>query len=184
MMRTIRKAKLKEDDHLIVDYVEIIDLEDGTQLERDNTVAIKKQLHPDLINAFKLMRIHFGLIAEFIDLDDVSKDMFNDLDGEAAHLHPGVKQLVCNQVIITNEFTDDYGIQLGGRKILRQNKPLNCLTPLVKLHQENSYYPFKVDLNNDLKRVIEEVEECLDGKFMELGQEEMFKEELEMNPES
>jgi hypothetical protein len=171
-MKTIRKVKLKDDEHLIVDYILIEERDDGAPVERDITESIKKKLHPDLVKRFDRLRIHFGLIAEFIALEDISPDMFGELENFTAYEHKGVKQLICNQIILSG-IGDDNGIQLAGRKILREGKPLNCITPLVKLHQDSTYYPFKVDLNNDIQMVLEEVEGALDGKFFESPQTEM-----------
>ena len=172
MMKTFRKIKIKDEAHLVVDYIEIKEMEDGSQLENDITQHVKKQLHPDLINRMERLKIHFGLIAEFIDIDLVNQNMFNEIDSDEAYKHPGTKQLICNQVILTGA-GDDKGVQLAGRKILRESKPLNCITPVVKLHTDQTWYPHKVDLNNDVEKVIEEVEACLNGKFYEDPQIEM-----------
>lgn len=172
MMKTFKKIKLQDEAHLIVDFIELIEMEDGTQLENDVTKHIKKQLHPDLVNRMGRLRIHFGLIAEFIDIDLVNQNMFDEIDSDEAYNHPGTKQLICNQIILTGA-GDDKGVQLAGRKVLRENKPLNCITPVVKLHNDQTWYPYKVDLNNDVEKVIEEVEACLAGKFYESPQMEM-----------
>lgn len=168
-MKTIKKVKMKDDEHLIVDFIQIDDREDGTQVERDISESIKKKLHPDLIARFARLRIHFGLMAEFIDIETISPDMFGELNGYTAYENKGLKQLICNQVILSG-VGDDSGVQLAGRKILRENRPLNCITPVVKLHLDATYYPYKVDLNNDVQLLLEEVEGALNGKFFESPQ--------------
>ena len=172
MMKTFKKIKLKDDSHLIVDYMEVVPMEDGTTLENDVTKHIKKQLHRDLINRMDRLTIHFGLLAEFIAIDLVNQNMFDELDSDQAYGHPETENLICNQVVITG-IGDEKGVQLAGHKTLRENKPLNCITPVVKLHTDQTWYPYKVDLNNDVEKVIEEVEACLEGKFYESPQMEM-----------
>lgn len=175
-MKTFKKIKLQDDNHLIVDYMEIIELPDKRKVEHNDTKHTKAQLHPDLINAFKKLRIHFALISCQIPDDSVVKNMFDSLD---AYEVKSLKEFICNQVIISG-VGQDRGVQLGGRRIVKQNKVINWITPLVKLSDESSYYEYKVDLHNDLEKVIEEAEECLNGKYLEVTQMDI-EETVSMN---
>jgi len=177
MMKTFKKIKLQDDNHLIVDYVEIVDLPDGRKVEYNDTKHTKAQLHPDLINAFKKLRVHFALISCQIPDEAVKKNMFDSLD---AYGLKDLKQFVCNQVIVSG-LGQERGVQLGGRRIVKQNKVINWLTPLIKLSDESTYYDYKVDLHNDLENVIEEADECLNGKYLEVTQTEIEDEQIVMN---
>jgi hypothetical protein len=176
MMKVFKKVKLSDDHTLKCDYSETITLEDGRHVEMVDSKTIKAQLHPDLINAFKKLRIHYALISCQIPDDLVNKNMFNQLD---AYELKELRQFVCNQVIVT-QLGDDDAYQLAGRRIIKQNKVINWTTPPIRPSSEADYYDYKIDLHNDVQNVLLEAEECLAGKYTETTQMEI-EDKIEMN---
>ena len=146
----LKSAKLK-DGQLEVSYSER--LQDGTM--KKTSEGYTRKAHPDLEQAFKNLRVHFGLLCGFINIKSVKKietppeDLIEGIHIGAIHIKTG----------------DDEGVTITGYCINPlTKKAVNTNTPFQRYSEsEESAYKFIDDLIEKVERAAKEIEAYLDG---------------------
>jgi hypothetical protein len=145
----IEKVKVKNGLFLIVDYKR--DFEGGKVRNIVNEQC-NAPIHPDLIAAFDNLRIHLAVLTEYIDEENVDKDIDR-------YEHTILEQFKVTQISIGG---DGEGVTLTGQKRLKSKKVLNLNAPFQKYFEDEGY-SFGADLQIAVDRVITEVEAYMDG---------------------
>lgn len=145
----IRKAKLEGEGLTIV----FTERPDGRK-PRKSTLEDETPVHPDLVQSFKNMRIHLGILCGYIAAKTV-KNIETPKDELIESFH--VKG-------ISVKSGDDPGIVISGHRILENGKAVILNTPFTRFEEgEESAYKFVEDLLAKCERAEVEVNAYVDG---------------------
>lgn len=160
---TIDKAKVVKGETLEVTLREI----GPDKKAYTSSQSHPSQVHPDLLAAFKTLRLHFALLSGYIQFKGIKEKDFNN------------EELVEDYTVIGVSLKegDNPGFVLTGQKKLANGKAVTLNTPFTRFEEsEETGYKFINDLQGKLDRVVEEVKEYLGGKFADDPQGRLFDE--------
>lgn len=180
---TIKKAKIKDNLFLDVEYSEIVT--DGTNSVTKSCTA---PVHDDLKKAFKKLTIHLGLLTEQISVAKGKGSVTADFDSERVlHLFdPGLEfhftetgwniidSMYCSGFTIGGT-GDSEGVTLIGRRTLSNSKVLNLVSPFQKWEGDMYDYNYSSELSEIIAECTGEVKLYLfEGKHQPEAQLSLF----------
>lgn len=152
-MIVITKAKMLKDDKIEVSFIR------RNKNMKDSSVneEHKDPAHKDLADAFAGLRIHAGLISEYLKPKQV-KDIKNP-DPELTEAFN-----VTGYTLVGGD--EDPGVILTATKVLSTGRVLMFNTPTVKLQpaDKSAAYEYYEDLERSIDRCNTEMKEYLNGK--------------------
>lgn len=155
MSRNIKKAKLLRGDKIEVEFKK--ETESETKAA-EVTEKHKMPPHPDLINAFAGLDVHFALLGEFVPLVNVP-DIANPDKAILDKFH-------VSGITIVKPGDDDEGVIITGGKTLKTGRVMGCNTPTTRFNDvSDEKYQYLNELQDAVKVVLKEVDLYLDGKF-------------------
>ena len=167
--RRIIKAKLAKHGGLDVEFEQTIkflnDKEEEIELTSDASLSCKNFPHPDLVNAFNMMRAHLAIITDMPEAIGLS---LHDLDDK----EDLIEKFKVSSFSIGGSGESE-GVTLSGGKKLNGGKILNLSTPFTKFDDENDPYEYHYELKSLIDHACDEVNEYLDGKIAPNAQQEI-----------
>jgi hypothetical protein len=179
--RELKKVKLNKSGGLdVLIHISVLNPDSETPhtivLPIENGVPV----HADMHAVLRRLAAHLALMDERVEYDSNDKELRLQLDeGVKSESWPLKSYHVRGVILKGEEDSDKEGVQINGMKILKTGKPVNILTPFVKLNEEKTDYAHAVSLANALADLRLEVRNYFGGKIAKANQIEMAFDEDE-----
>lgn len=167
----VKRAKITPINYMKVEYFEMYEVgpEDLKQMrEKKCLIDFKHDPHIDLKKAFDGLKFHMAHLtkqAPHSELED-----YYDNGG----IHPVILEMIVTSFSIGGS-GDHAGVTITGVRQLDNGKVLNINTPFTKYQNEHEQYIYGIDLEEAVRKCVEEVVHYIDGKCAPIEPDEEYE---------